>query len=918
MLKRIWALELESRHVSVFTPAGLELGHTAGCRHCTHTDSMSQQANIFFSDEPFAGATSAAPPPWRVLVVDDDEEVHSATRYALRQAVILGRPLSLFHTYSAQATRELLATDRDFAMILLDVVMESERAGLELVAHIREHCGMAACRIILRTGQPGYAPEVNVFNSFDINDYRSKTELGQERLIISLSAALRAYQQIIRCMQAEQQAVESAKALAQMNADLERRVQARTAELALARDAAQAATRAKSEFLANMSHEIRTPMNAIIGMTELALRSLEAGSRDAVSAATKQRRYLATTKLAADALLTIINDILDFSKIEAGHLQLETAEFSLQEMFDRVAAVIGLRAQEKGLELLFDCAPGVPQRVSGDALRLAQVLINLCGNALKFSDSGEIVVLVERLDAPELADAQALRLRLRVRDQGIGMSQAQLATLFQPFQQADNSITRKFGGTGLGLAICKQLVELMGGSFSVQSELGRGSEFSFDVQLGGCAEPAPSELADAGLAGLRVLVIDDSIYSRDILQHRLENLGLQPVLADSARAGIAALQMAQLSGTPFDLLLLDWRMPDMDGLQAAERMQALGLVQPHQIILVTAFDAQALQPSLERLQLAACLAKPVSERSLREAMAQAIGPRPDRAAVHEAAAERLAPDPQEAGLLAALRGRHVLLVEDNDMNQMLACELLQELAGMQVQTAGNGEEALRLLRQQRFDVVLMDVQMPVMDGLQATRLIRQDASLADLPVIAMTAQVMSGDRARCAAAGMNDYVGKPVLAQELFTALAKWLPAAPTQASQAQRAEEALTQRVGLAVLDLDKALAHCQGRGELLDKFLHKFLATRLGDAQQIQVAMQAGDLANAARIAHTAISTAAIIGAERLSAVARELEASLIAEELGEAAREGPADWRFLLQQFEAQLLAVQAALRVACAGR
>jgi CheY-like chemotaxis protein len=359
-------------------------------------------------------------------------------------------------------------------------------------------------------------------------------------------------------------------------------------------------------------------------------------------------------------------------------------------------------------------------------------------------------------------------------------------------------------------------------------------------------------------------------------------------------------------------------MPDMDGLQAAERMQALGLVQPQQIILVTAFDAHALQPSLERMQLAACLAKPVSERSLREAMAQAIGPRPDRAAVHEAAAEPLAPDPQEAGLLAALRGRHVLLVEDNDMNQMLACELLQELAGMQVQTAGNGEEALRLLRQQRFDVVLMDVQMPVMDGLQATRLIRQDASLADLPVIAMTAQVMSGDRARCAAAGMNDYVGKPVLAQELFTALAKWLPAAPMQASQAQRAEEALTQRVGLAVLDLDKALAHCQGRGELLDKFLHKFLATRLGDAQQIQVAMQAGDLANAARIAHTAISTAAIIGAERLSAVARELEASLIAEELGEAAREGAADWRFLLQQFEAQLLAVQAALRVACAGR
>ncbi|MDC8772840.1 response regulator [Roseateles albus] len=873
---------------------------------------MSQEPNLLFSDEPDLGAESADSvklPPWRVLVVDDDEEVHSATRYALRQALILGRPLALVHTYSAQATRELLASDRDFALILLDVVMESERAGLELVAHIREHCGMTACRIILRTGQPGYAPEADVFNSYDINDYRSKAELGQERLIISLSAALRAHVQITRCMAAEAQALDSA-------AELEGRVATRTAELALARDAAQAATRAKSEFLANMSHEIRTPMNAIIGMTDLALLGSDLSA--------KQRRYLATTKLAADALLSIINDVLDFSKIEAGHLQLEEAEFSLQEMFDRVAAVIGLRAQDKGLELLFDCAADVPQRVRGDALRLAQVLINLCGNALKFSDSGEILVLVERVEAPELLDAPALKLRFRVRDQGIGMSAAQMAALFQPFQQADSSITRKFGGTGLGLAICKQLVELMSGSFAVRSELGRGSEFSFEVRLAVCAEPAPFEPADAGLAGLRVLVIDDSLNSREILQHRLESLGLRPALADSARAGIAALQMAQLAGQAFDLLLLDWRMPDMDGLQAAERLQALGLVQARQIILVTAFDAHALQPAVERMQLAGCLAKPVSERTLREAIGQAIGPRPDQPALDGAAAERRAAapaDPAEAGLMAGLRGRHVLLVEDNDMNQMLACELLQELAGMQVRVAGNGEEALQWLSQQNFDLVLMDVQMPVMDGLQATRLIRQDARLAGLPVIAMTAQVMSGDRARCAAAGMNDYVSKPVLAQELFTTLAKWLPAALPAARAAQAepgVEGAQAQKMaGLAVLDLDKALGHCQGRAELLDKFMHKFLATRLGDAQQMLAAMQAGDAAQAARIAHTAISTAAIIGADRLSAVARELEASLLAVELGEGAVEGAADWRFLLQQFEAQLLAVQAALRVACVG-
>ncbi|MDT9000795.1 response regulator [Paucibacter sp. APW11] len=784
-------------------------------------------------------------PPWRILVVDDDPEVHSATRYALRRVQILGRPLALVHTESAQQTRALLETDRDFALALLDVVMESPQAGLELVCHMRQHCQMNACRIILRTGQPGYAPELEVFTRYDINDYRTKAELSHTRLITSLTAALRTHEQIMRSQAAEAEARASAAALQRLNAELEQRVAARTAELSLARDAAEAATRAKSEFLANMSHEIRTPMNAVIGMTELALRN--------TLLTPKQQRYLSSSKAAADALLAIINDVLDFSKIEAGRLALEATEFALEQVFERVIAVVGLRAQEKGLELLLDIADDVPPRLVGDPLRLGQVLINLCGNAVKFSAQGEIVLRVSRLAIANSDDAMTLQ--FSVRDSGIGMSEAQCEGLFEPFHQADSSITRQYGGTGLGLAISRQLVQLMAGRISVKSAPGEGSVFSFTALFRAATEQCASATSTAlyGRRGLRVLVVDDSAASLEIFEHLLQRLGHRATLANSAATALIELQNA--GGDPYELLLLDWRMPQTDGLALAQRIQALGLQPAPAMLLVTAYDADALQFGAQALRLQGCLAKPVSEQRLAEAIELALSRDTAPAPPTQGGTRDI-----DAGALARLRGRELLLVEDNDMNQMLATDLLQDLGGMKVTVAGNGQEALQLLRSRRVDIVLMDVQMPVMDGLQATRLLRQDDSLRELPVIAMTAQALDGDRARCAAAGMNDYVSKPFEPPQLFAVLARWLPEAPPA-----------------NVLEADKALQRCQGRADLVAKFMQRFLDTRVNDAQAIATALAEGDISEASRLAHTAISTAAIIGADRLSDAARALQEAI-----------------------------------------
>ncbi len=633
-------------------------------------------------------------------------------------------------------------------------------------------------------------------------------------------------------------------------------VEAQRQELECALDEAQSATRVKSEFLANMSHEIRTPMNAILGMTDLALRT---------ALTDKQRDYIHKVRTAAESLLVVIDDILDFSKIEAGKLALHPCDFALDEVFDRVTAMIGLKAQRKGLELLLNTAAGVPPVLVGDPMRLQQVLVNLCSNAVKFTENGEIVVVTVQAVA---SDAASVVLRFSVRDTGIGLTPDQIAALFRPFSQVDASITREQGGTGLGLAICRALVALMDGEIGVDSSPGVGSDFHFTARFGVGSSAAAARLPQQGAhRELRVLVVDDSPNSREILNDLLVLLGYAPVVEASGAAGLAELRRAAGVGHPYELLLLDWRMPGMDGFDVVRKLQddPLPGAAPA-ILLVTAYGDEDIVREAAKQGLAGCLAKPVSASTLLDAINGACGPQRGGAP----AAVPALPASRDAAP-AALRGRRVLLVEDNELNRFVATELLCDVAGMDVTLAVNGQEALDHLREAAFDVVLMDIQMPGMDGLQATRLIRSDAALARLPVIAMTAHAMAGDREKSRAAGMNDHVSKPFEPAQLFEVMLRWL--APVVSREAAVALGASVAAPGGPVLDTALGLRRCLGRPELYHKILGRYLKQRAATGNEIRTALEASEMEAGARAAHTLISTASMIGAPSLADLARQL---------------------------------------------